>query len=124
MRDKRDDGDPPMPDDLARRITQQALLLQDDLPLRARLKALELIVGQLVAEQLELSGDAAGTADAAFRALAATVAESPLYDIPLSEQERFRKLTRGALYEVLQHAVTIAASSAASGSEVLSASQK
>jgi hypothetical protein len=122
MKDKRSDSlDPASPaaNAATASVAQQP---HDDLPLRARLKALELIVGQLVAEQLELSGDAVATADAALRALTGAVTELPLYDIPRDEQSRFRDQTKYAVFDVLQRAVSIASASAGAGA-VLDAPQ-
>jgi hypothetical protein len=78
---------------------------RDDLNLRARLKALEMIVGQLVAEQLGLSGAPVATANSALRDLIGSVTALPLPDLPRDERARFRDLAKYAVYDILEHAV-------------------
>jgi hypothetical protein len=87
-------------------------LFRDDLGLRARVKALEMIVAEVVGEQLLLSGDPVATADAALHALAAAVSALPLTDVPRDEQDRFRDLAKYALYGVLERAVAAATGAA------------
>jgi hypothetical protein len=89
-------------------------LFRDDLGLRARVKAVELILAQLVAERLAASGDPIARAEAALRDLVGAVSALPLPDLPRDERERFRDLAKYALYGVLEGAVAVATGAAGS----------
>jgi hypothetical protein len=79
-------------------------VVEDITKLRARLRAIELVVAELIADMLVQNPDPAATANTALHRLMTALETVPMPDAA-GDERRFRDLTKYAAFDLLQRAV-------------------